>query len=189
MSNKPLPVYIIKKELRHGIHCCICLTRLEKTMPARTEREQFRNEDWLSVYCKSEWAADTPMETLYVSFTTKLWRDGIDLRLVLILRSIMREEKSQNKDILFTLSHTWLSALIDVKYSAMWQTVGFLSLIISDSHFLLPPQSFTSSLSLLLLRRSTPSPRSSSHHRLKRGWLFFHTTQPNSLSMNYALCH
>lgn len=142
------------------------------------------------------------MKIFYVLFTSKLWGEYNDTRLVLISsRRVMGEETVPKQGHLIysephmTFSTNWCEILCNVTNSWLPLT-HYLSFSLSPSASSLSIYHlFAFSPPLFLHSFSHRRWHSSSHRRLKRGWRFFiyiyiyDTAQPNYFWMNSALCH
>lgn len=124
--------------------------------------KRFRDEDWHAAYCKSDWAADTPVKTFHVLFATILWGDGNDTRLVLIsLRSIMGEETVPKQGHLIysephmTFSTNWCEILCKATTTSSHSLSLILALFLLLLLLNLSPLSFLSSSVLPLVLAQT----------------------------------
>lgn len=131
------------------------------------------------MYCKSDGAAGISVTTFSVLFATKVWGDDNDTRLVLIsLRSIMGEETVSKQGHLIysephmTFSTNWCEILCSVTNSWLLLT-HYLWFSLSSSYFFSIYHLFPFSPPPFFHSFSQRCWQSSSHHRFKRGWLFF----------------
>lgn len=128
-----------------------------------TKSEPLRNEDWHAVFCKSDWAEDTPMKTLVLFFFLNR------------LEKCNKGGNSPKTRTHMTFSTNWYEIFCNITNSWLPLThYLWLSLSSSSSFTMYHLFSFSPALFLHFSQRLC---HSLCCHTLKGGWLFFYIRQ------------